>query len=77
MGTRRTLDLERAQRAPAAWQCHRFGDTVAAYLGTGETVYLTPQAARRLAAALNGCARDVTARPFLDSQFETRTGRTA
>lgn len=77
MAGRRALDLERAKRAPQGWQVHRFGDCVAAYLGTGETVYLTPQAARQLARALNGAARDVAAVKFTESQFKTKQGRTA
>jgi hypothetical protein len=52
-------------------QVHRFGDCVAAYLGNGETVYLTPKDAKKLARALNACARDVAESRFVDSEFIT------
>lgn len=50
-------------------QVHRFRDRVAASLGTGETVYMDPKTARKLARALNAAARDVDARTFADSTF--------
>lgn len=53
-------------------QVHRFRDKVAAYLGSGETVYMTPQDARWFARQLNAAARDIKERPnFCDSQFGT------
>lgn len=52
-------------------QVHRFGDCVAAYLGDGQTVYMTPGDAKRLAVALNKCARDCIANKFTDSKFTT------
>ena len=53
---------------------HRFGDKVAISLpGKCETVYIPAAAARKIAAALNACARDVTTQPnFCKSTF---TGR--
>lgn len=52
-------------------QVHRFGDCVAVYVGDGSTVYLTPSDARKLAKALNACAKDVKANTFSDSLFAT------
>lgn len=53
-------------------QVHRYYDCVAAYLGDGSTVYMTPEKARRIAEALNACARDVAEFPdFGNSQFHT------
>lgn len=42
-------------------QVPRFGDHVAASLGNGSTVYLTPKEARALARALNRTAREISA----------------
>ena len=42
-------------------QVHRFRDKVAAYLGSGETVYLTPKEAAAFARALNAAAREIRA----------------
>lgn len=53
-------------------QIHRFREKVAIALpGKGGTVYLTPKEARAIARALNGCARDIGARRFTESQFST------
>jgi hypothetical protein len=52
-------------------QVHRFHDKVAIYIGTGETVYLEPKLARKIAKALNSCAKDIGARKFTDSSFGT------
>ena len=52
-------------------QVHRFRDTVAGYLGTGETIYLTPKEARALAKALNACARSIEKESFVNSTFKT------
>ena len=52
-------------------QVHRFGDCVAAYLGDGQTVYMTPADARKFAKALNACARDVGAAKFTSGTFRT------
>lgn len=38
-------------------QAHRFQDRVAVYIGTGETVYLTPRDARQLSRAINRIAK--------------------
>lgn len=54
-------------------QVHRFRDSVAVYLGKGETVYLTPATAHKIAKAMNACARDIKARDFIDSEFSTVT----
>ena len=49
---------------------HRFNDKVAVYVGKGETVYITGKEARKLAAALNKCARDIKTIPsFSKSEF--------
>ena len=47
-------------------QVHRLRDAVAVYLDTGETVYLTPKDAKRLASAINRTARDITKWPWLE-----------
>jgi hypothetical protein len=52
-------------------QVHRFGDSVAIYIGTGETVYLSEKTARDIARSLNACARDIQARKFTQSKFST------
>ena len=53
-------------------QVHRFHDKVAAYLGNGATVYMTPADARWLARSLSAAARDIKERPsYGDSQFRT------
>lgn len=52
-------------------QIHRFHDMVALYIGTGATVYLSPSVARKVAKALNGCAKDVGACKFTKSTFST------
>lgn len=54
-------------------QVHRFRAYVAAYLGAGETVYLSPKEARALARALNGAARSVARESFAESTFATVT----
>lgn len=53
-------------------QVHRFGDCIAMFLSEGETVYMTPQDARKIAKALNACSRDVKAYKFGDGQFKTQ-----
>lgn len=74
---KRELNCDNAERTRANWQIHRFRDCVAVYLANGETRYLTPRAARAIARELNGCARDIEARTFSDSQFGTKHGQTA
>lgn len=55
-------------------QVHRFRNAVAIYVGTGETVYLTAQAASDIAEALRVCAENVrTEQSFAHSSFTTRT----
>ena len=53
-------------------QIHRFGDTVAMYLGEGETVYLTPKQAKEIAKALNACAKDCKDKTYLSGTFSTK-----
>lgn len=54
-------------------QVHRFRNAVAIYVGTGETVYLTAQAADDIADALRACAENVRTEPqFAHSSFNTR-----
>lgn len=48
---------------------HRFKDTVAVYVGGGETVYLTVKEAAALAAAVQKCKRDILKSSFVDSGF--------
>jgi len=50
---------------------HRFHNTVAIYLGDGETIYLTPKEARKIAAGLFKFARDIETKDFSDSQVHT------
>ena len=53
-------------------QVHRFRHAVAAYLGKGETTYLSPKDARKLARALIACARDCEREElFSKSTFRT------
>lgn len=48
---------------------HRFGDRVAVSVGNGSTTYLSAKQARKLAKALNGCARSVSTEKYVDSHF--------
>lgn len=48
-------------------QVHRFRDSVAAFIGEGETVYMTPDEARAMANALSRAARSVEQERFTDS----------
>lgn len=52
-------------------QVHRFNETIALFLGNGDTVYLSPSDAMELATALNGCATDISNNKFTDSAFST------
>lgn len=52
-------------------QVHRFRDKVAVYVGKGETVYLSPKNARKLARALNVAARSVDRESFAESTCGT------
>lgn len=52
-------------------QVHRFHDSVALYIGTGETVYLTHDQAQQLGRALIDCAHDVWKVPFGKSDIGT------
>lgn len=54
-------------------QVHRFRDTVAAWLGTGETVYMQPDEALALAKALTKAARSVQREPFGQSSGNTQS----
>lgn len=48
---------------------HRFGDCVAASLGDGSTIYMTPKQARTFAAAIIKAARSVETEKFTDSNY--------
>ena len=53
-------------------QIHRYGDKVAIYIGTGQTVYLTPKEAKAIAKVLNAGARNIREEPkFSQSNFKT------
>lgn len=54
---------------------HRFGDKAAvSFLGVdGETVYLGAKQAKKVAAALNKCAREIRGIKFSGSTFGTVT----
>ena len=54
-------------------QVHRFRDRVAVFVGDGETVYLSPKNARKLARALNAAARSCDTESFADSAGLTVT----
>lgn len=56
------------RRAKISAQVHRFGDYVAVYIGTGETVYLNPKQARQFAKAINKAARSCDTESFTDSK---------
>lgn len=60
-------------RNPVHAQVHRFRDRVAIYTGTGATVYLTPKDARRLARAINTCARSCDREAFTESTCGTHS----
>ena len=52
-------------------QVHRFRDTVAVYVGGGETVYMSAKNARKLARALNAAARSCDQETFAESTCGT------
>ena len=52
-------------------QVHRFGDCVAVFLGTGQTLYFTPKEAGEIAQALSKTKRDIMAHKFTDSRCGT------
>lgn len=52
-------------------QIHRFHDAVAVHVGDGQTVYLSPEIARKLGKALMLCAGDCVALTFQESNFKT------
>lgn len=52
-------------------QVHRFYDRVAVYVGRGETVYLTPVEARKMAKALNAHAKSVETEEFRSASVRT------
>ena len=54
-------------------QIHRFRDAVAVYVGTGETVYLTPDQAKIIGGFLRDCAEDCERHKFSESLFSTKT----
>ena len=57
-------------------QVHRFRDTVAVYIGKGETVYMTPHQARELGQALIDTADDIDKVKFTESTLPTFTVNT-
>ena len=57
-------------------QVHRFHDTVAAYLGTGETVYMSPAQAMAFGMALIQVAEECDSKKFVDSTIGTFRGET-
>lgn len=52
-------------------QIHRFRECVAVSLGTGETVYLTPVEAKKIAKAMRACALEIDKKSFADSTVGT------
>ena len=52
-------------------QIHRFGEKVAIYIGTGETVYLSIDEAKQISQAMDDCIHDVSCFSFQDSKFKT------
>ena len=59
------------RRAKISAQVHRFGDYVAVYIGTGETVYLEPKQARALSRAINKAAKSCETETFSQSTCGT------
>lgn len=59
------------RRTDIKGQVHRFGDYVAVYIGTGETVYLDPKQARAVARALTKAARSCDLEDFASSTCGT------
>ena len=57
-------------------QVYRLGDNIVAYIGTGPTVYMTPQQAREFGQALVDNANDADTTPFVNSTLPTFHGRT-
>ena len=54
-------------------QVHRYGDSVAVWIGNGACTYISPNDARALAAALTGAANDVDRnRSPINSSFLSR-----
>ena len=58
-------------------QVHRFRSAVALAAGKGETIYLTPKDARRIARALNAAARSCDREPFHESTVGTFSAQCA
>lgn len=52
-------------------QVHRYRDSVAVYLGKGQTVYLTPKEARQFARAINKTAKSCQSETFAQSTCGT------
>lgn len=48
---------------------HRFRNTVAIHVGSGQTVYLPAPLAKAFAQAINACAEDVARSAFTSSNF--------
>ena len=52
-------------------QIHRYGEKVAIYLGSGNTFYLLPRQAKRIAQYLMEYAKDIEKREFKESTIGT------
>jgi hypothetical protein len=52
-------------------QIHRYGEKVAIYLGSGNTSYLLPRDAKRIAKHLIECAKDIEKKEFKESTIGT------
>ena len=50
---------------------HRFGNKVAIYLNTGETIYLEPVEAEKIGGSLIEHAKDIIKCTFQNSQLKT------
>lgn len=62
-----------ANDEPGRLSVYRFGDRLALWSGSGNTVYIELKDVRKLAKAINLGKRDLERSSFLDSQFGTET----
>jgi len=65
-----TMDTEKTT------QVHRHHDTVAIYVGFGQTVYLSPEQAKKLSLSLEITAEDIEACKFTESRVGIFYGQT-